>query len=180
MALISSRSFRRKPTEIGSSLPTTGIVAMPSRPTSSYALHLQKRVANHMSSRYSVAHADSSHGQAVWLLAALCVTATSFAQVSALITHSKDCTQNGMACRFWEPDGYNAVNKYPLVIYLHGAGQAGNDNQDPPGEVQHRSGTAVCYRLFDGWTRRLGHDLAQCLPVAHPQLAMDHRMPHPG
>jgi predicted peptidase len=31
--------------------------------------------------------------------------------------------------RLLKPQGYNAKQKYPLVIFLHGAGERGNDNQ---------------------------------------------------
>ncbi len=39
------------------------------------------------------------------------------------------CTPDGLPCRFWMPDGYDATKPYPLVVYLHGAGQAGTDNK---------------------------------------------------
>lgn len=39
------------------------------------------------------------------------------------------CTQDGMQCRYWMPVGYDAAKKYPLVLYFHGAGQAGADNR---------------------------------------------------
>ena len=30
-----------------------------------------------------------------------------------------------MNCRVWEPSTYKPNTKYPLIVYLHGAGQAG-------------------------------------------------------
>jgi len=42
---------------------------------------------------------------------------------------SLDCSEGGIVhCRYWVPPGYDAAQRYPLVIYLHGAGQRGTDN----------------------------------------------------
>lgn len=34
----------------------------------------------------------------------------------------------GMPYRYFVPPGYNAANAYPLILFLHGAGEVGNDN----------------------------------------------------
>lgn len=40
---------------------------------------------------------------------------------------AKDCTQGNMRCAYWEPLNHDAAAKYPLVIFLHGAGGSGTD-----------------------------------------------------
>lgn len=46
---------------------------------------------------------------------------------NAMYANAKDCGLPGvmMNCRVWEPANYKAATKYPLIVYLHGAGQAG-------------------------------------------------------
>ncbi len=59
----------------------------------------------------------------------VCLTAAPHLTAQELSSTGEDCSQNGMACRYWVPEGYDSAQKYPLVIYLHGAGQRGNDNK---------------------------------------------------
>ena len=47
-----------------------------------------------------------------------------------------DCTYlmqpkifEGIAYRFFVPEGYNPAQKYPLVLFLHGMGECGSDNR---------------------------------------------------
>jgi|GEM_PF-6978265 len=44
-----------------------------------------------------------------------------------MFENAKDCGLPGvkMNCRVWEPANYKAGTKYPLIVYMHGAGQAG-------------------------------------------------------
>jgi predicted esterase len=44
-----------------------------------------------------------------------------------MFDNAKDCGLTGvkMNCRVWEPANYKAGTKYPLIVYMHGAGQAG-------------------------------------------------------
>jgi predicted esterase len=44
-----------------------------------------------------------------------------------MFDNAKDCGLAGvkMNCRVWEPANYKAGTKYPLIVYMHGAGQAG-------------------------------------------------------
>jgi poly(3-hydroxybutyrate) depolymerase len=39
------------------------------------------------------------------------------------------CAQDGMPCLYWAPEGADPTAKLPLVLYLHGAGQAGTDGK---------------------------------------------------
>lgn len=45
-----------------------------------------------------------------------------------LAATGKVCTQDGMPCRLWEPVGYQAGTAYPLILYLHSAGDSGSNN----------------------------------------------------
>jgi predicted esterase len=38
-------------------------------------------------------------------------------------------TATGLPYRLFVPPGYNAATAYPLIVFLHGAGERGNDNQ---------------------------------------------------
>lgn len=39
-----------------------------------------------------------------------------------------DCSQSGLGCRYWPPPAYDPSKRYPLVLYLHSAGDAGSNN----------------------------------------------------
>lgn len=41
----------------------------------------------------------------------------------------KDSAGKTLPYRFMKPEGYDAAKKYPLVIFLHGAGERGTDNE---------------------------------------------------
>lgn len=43
------------------------------------------------------------------------------AQMSAKL----DCSEGGVACSYYTPPNYDATKAYPMIIYLHGAGQRG-------------------------------------------------------
>jgi predicted peptidase len=40
----------------------------------------------------------------------------------------KDADGNALLYRLYKPKGYDATKKYPLVLFLHGAGERGNNN----------------------------------------------------
>jgi len=56
-----------------------------------------------------------------------------------------DCSQNGSNCKYWEPVGYDAQMKYPLVIYLHGAGESLMPNGTPNGHLQSFAGLLMSF-----------------------------------
>ncbi|MDX2054443.1 MAG: chitobiase/beta-hexosaminidase C-terminal domain-containing protein [Polyangiaceae bacterium] len=64
---------------------------------------------------------------------AIAFTASSAAALSGttdpLFIPAKDCSLPGvnMNCVLWEPANYNPATKYPLIVYMHGAGQSGWD-----------------------------------------------------
>ena len=49
-----------------------------------------------------------------------------------IYTHGKDT----LRYRVLFPEGYDASQKYPLVLFLHGAGERGNNNED---QLKHGS-----------------------------------------
>ncbi|MDX2055570.1 MAG: chitobiase/beta-hexosaminidase C-terminal domain-containing protein [Polyangiaceae bacterium] len=53
----------------------------------------------------------------------------------------KDCSRDGMKCGYWEPATNDPNTKYPLVIFLHGAGASGTNNNTQ--------------QVDDGWTCQL-------------------------
>lgn len=54
---------------------------------------------------------------------------------------TKECSRDGMKCAYWEPPTNDPGTKYPLVIFLHGAGGSGTADF-----IGH---------LNDGWTCQL-------------------------
>lgn len=66
--------------------------------------------------------------QVPWLAVVLAMASPAAGEPGFAAT-GKDCGQNGMACRYWPPEPYDPGIKYPLIVWLHGAGQRGNDNR---------------------------------------------------
>lgn len=65
--------------------------------------------------------------------------------VDAHVLTAMDCSQNGSNCKYWEPVGYDPQMKYPLVIYLHGAGESGTTN----GHLQNFAGLLTSFLTQD-------------------------------
>jgi predicted esterase len=65
------------------------------------------------------------------------------AQDDPLVSTALDCSKPGMTCRYWEPVNYDPAKKYPLIVYLHGAGESGTDAK----HVSYFAG--VLHSLFD-------------------------------
>lgn len=65
------------------------------------------------------------------------MTSQAGAQEDPVLAAAMDCSQNGQNCKYWEPAGYDAQKKYPLVVYLHGAGSSGTTllNSDEVGRL---------------------------------------------
>jgi MYXO-CTERM domain-containing protein len=58
-------------------------------------------------------------------LATCLASPAAHAQLAATGT---DCSQSGLGCRYWPPPAYDPSQRYPLVLYLHSAGDAGSNN----------------------------------------------------
>lgn len=62
-------------------------------------------------------------------LGLLTVALTPPAHAEGLAATGMTCGSDlGLPCRYWVPAGYDASKKYPLVLYMHGAGQSGTNN----------------------------------------------------
>ena len=58
------------------------------------------------------------------------VSGCAFAATPADFLYGNSAPDNsGMPFRYFVPPGYNAATAYPLILFLHGAGEVGNDNQ---------------------------------------------------
>ena len=56
------------------------------------------------------------------------------AATSADFQFAQTSAQNGaLPYRYFEPPGYDPQQSYPLILFLHGAGERGNNNQDQLG-----------------------------------------------
>lgn len=55
-----------------------------------------------------------------------------------MLASAKDCGLPGvpMNCRLWQPAAVKPGQKYPLIIYLHGAGQAGYSTDPKENEAR--------------------------------------------
>lgn len=81
-----------------------------------------------LSARWRAIRTLSLIGVGVWALSAEGRRARAQGDESPLAS-GVDCTLEGFACHLWPPEGIQAGRRYPLVIYLHGAGQSGNDKK---------------------------------------------------
>jgi predicted peptidase len=61
----------------------------------------------------------------------LCITSAAFAQDYSLFEKRTFITSNGdtLPYRILFPEGYDKSKKYPLVLFLHGGGEKGRDNE---------------------------------------------------
>lgn len=66
------------------------------------------------------------------ILLALCSACSLFSAAQDMGTYEKHLYINGtdtLPYRLLLPENYDATKKYPLIYFLHGAGERGNDNQ---------------------------------------------------
>lgn len=64
-----------------------------------------------------------------WLFGCLLVSATAWAAVPGDFLFRNTSPDNtGMPYRIFVPPGYTATQAYPLIVFLHGAGEAGTNN----------------------------------------------------
>lgn len=73
------------------------------------------------------------------------------AAADPMFASAKDCGLAGvkMNCRVWEPNNYKPGTKYPLIVYLHGAGQAGYSSDSAENErvIQNTRNWARLYAI---------------------------------
>ena len=62
---------------------------------------------------------------------AACMSMPTPAATSADFKYAQTSAQHGnLPYRYFEPPGYDPQQRYPLILFLHGAGERGNNNED--------------------------------------------------
>lgn len=88
-----------------------------------------------------------------------------------MFASAKDCGLAGvkMNCRVWEPNNYKPGTSYPLIVYLHGAGQAGYSSDSAENErviENTRNWAAMLTGVINEETGRTNGEYFVILPQA--------------